>query len=294
MKTRDWLLLTLLSIIWGSSFMFIKTALRQLSPFYIVFTRMCVASVFMFTICRIKGLKMPDRLHQWVALAFLGFINSALPFFLISWAQMHLDTATTSILNATSPVFIMILAHFFTDDEKLTKFKVTGVTAGIIGIIVMVYPSMQKGIVLAGFAQLAILGATFNYALAALFARRFKKIHSMVVTAVSLFGAGIACLPGLLFFKAPDFYSLDAKTLFSVGMLSIFCTGIAYLIYFSVIASAGATNGMLVTLMIPVSALLISNFIMKETLKINDIAGMILIFSGLIIIDGRIFSVFRK
>jgi len=97
-----------------------------------------------------------------------------------------------------------------------------------------------------------------------------------------------------LFFKAPDFGALDSRTLFAVSMLSIFCTGIAYLIYFSVIASAGATNGMLVTLMIPVSALLISAFIVGETLKFNDIAGMILIFSGLIIIDGRVFAFFRK
>lgn len=188
----------------------------------------------------------------------------------------------------------MILAHFFTDDEKLTRFKVIGVSAGILGIIAMVYPSMQKGIVLAGFAQMAVLGATFNYAVAALFARRFRQIHSMVVTAVSLFGAAVACLPGLFFFKAPDFAQIHINTWFAVGMLSIFCTGIAYLIYFSVIASAGATNGMLVTLMIPVSALMISAFIMGETLKFNDIAGMLLIFSGLIIIDGRIFNCFVK
>lgn len=273
--------------------MFLKIALRELQPFFIVFIRMCITSTFMLAICYFRRLRFPTSLTQWAAMGFLGFINSALPFFLISWAQMHLDTATTSILNATSPVFIMILAHLLTDDEKLTRYKVVGVTAGFIGIVVMVAPSLQRGIVLAGLAQLAVLGGTLNYACAALYARRFKHVDSMMVTAVSLFGAVIACLPGLLYFKAPVLSSLSLQTWFAVGMLSVFCTGIAYIIYFSVIASAGATNGMLVTLMIPISALLISYFFLGETIKISDIAGMLLIFSGLLIIDGRIVGLFK-
>lgn len=293
MKPREWLLLIVLSIIWGSSFMFLKIALRELQPFYIVFIRLCVTSVFMLALCALRQLPFPRGLTQWAAMGFLGFINSALPFFLISWAQMHLDTATTSILNATSPVFIMILAHWLTDDEKLTRFKVIGVTAGFLGIVVMVAPSLHRGIVLAGLAQLAVLGGTLNYACAAIYARRFKNFNSMVVTAVSLFGAAIAASPGLMYFKMPDLAALSPKTWFAVGMLSVFCTGIAYIIYFSVIASAGATNGMLVTLMIPISALLISNFFLGETIKLNDIIGMLLIFSGLLIIDGRLVNIFR-
>lgn len=272
--------------------MFIKIALRELSPFFIVFIRLCIASTFLLTICRIRQMQFPENLKQWLAMGFLGFINSALPFFLISWAQMHLDAATTSILNATSPVFIMILAHLFTDDEKLTRYKVMGVTSGLIGIIVMVSPALKNGIFLAGFAQLAVLCATLNYAIAALYVRRFKHVNSMMVTAVSLFGAVIASSPGLLIFQAPDLLALSLQTWFAVCFLSIFGTGIAYIIYFTVIASAGATNGMLVTLMIPVSALFMSSFFLGEIIKTNDVIGMLLIFSGLLIIDGRILQVF--
>jgi drug/metabolite transporter (DMT)-like permease len=291
MNSREWISLVVLSVIWGSSFMFIKIGLRELSPFSLVFMRLCVALVFMMTFAKIMRLPFPVTLRQWGAIGFLGIINSALPFFLISWAQQFLDSATASILNATSPVFIMILAHLFTDDEKLTRRKVVGVGAGLAGIMVMVGPSLHKGIFLAGFAQLAILCGTLNYAFAALYVRRFRHLDSMMVTAVSLAGAALTAAVGLWFQPLPSFAQISAHTWFAVGMLGIFCPGIAYVIYFKVIASAGATNGMLVTLMIPVSALFMSSFFLGETIKINDIAGMLLIFSGLIIIDGRIFSV---
>ncbi len=288
MKTRDWLLLILLSIIWGSSFIFIKISLRELTPFTIVFVRLAIAALFMTVTCKVLKLQFPVGLRQWLALGFLGIINSALPFFLIAWAQLHLDSATTSILNATSPVFIMILAHLFTDDEKLTRYKVTGVAAGILGIIVMVSPSIQKGVFLAGFAQLAVLCGTLNYAFAALYVRRFKNINAMMVSAVSLMGASVFLLPGLLVIDIPPVASLSNATLASVSILGVICTGLAYIIYFSVIASAGATNGMLVTLLIPVSAVFMSSVFLGETIKSHDIIGMLLIFSGLLIIDGRI------
>ncbi len=206
--------------------MFIKLGLRELSPFIMVFSRLAVSSLFMLLACRFTGAALPSERRIWLSLGFLGIVNTGLPFFLVAWAQQHIDTATASILNATSPVFIMILAHFFTDDEKLTLRKAIGVSAGIAGIIVMVMPSITHGIVLAGMAQAA--------------------------------------------------------------MLALFCTGIAFIIYYRIIASAGATNAILVTLMIPVSALFFGAFLMGEQLKIYDIVGMLLIFSGLLIIDGRI------
>lgn len=289
MRTRDWLLLIVLSIIWGSSFMFIKIALRELSPFFLIFVRLNIAAAFMLIVCKLMRIPFPVGKRQWLSLGFLGVVNTGLPFYLITWAQQYVDSSTASILNATSPVFVMILAHFATDDEKLTPSKVMGVLAGLAGIIVMVWSSLKNGILLAGMAQFAILGATLNYAIAGIYARRFKEVHSMMVTAISLLGALIFLSPGLLLTTWPDLAKVQSSTWLAVFMLAIFCTGIAYIIYFRVIATAGATNAMLVTLMIPVSALLISSNIMGEVLRTADIAGMLLIFSGLLIIDGRLF-----
>ncbi|OGK06818.1 MAG: hypothetical protein A2W80_08110 [Candidatus Riflebacteria bacterium GWC2_50_8] len=288
MQNKDWFWLILLSIIWGSSFMFIKIGLRELSPFIMVFSRLVVSAIFMFIGCRIVGAALPADRRVWLGLGFLGVVNTALPFFLVAWAQQHIDTATASILNATSPVFVMILAHFFTDDEKLTMRKVIGVSAGIAGIVVMVLPSITHGIVLAGMAQAAMLGATFNYAVGGIFARRFKALHPMVVSAISLLGASLFLSPGLLKFDLPALADLQLLTIFAVSMLAIFCTGVAFLIYYRIIAAAGATNALLVTLLIPVSALFFGVFLMGEQLKTYDVIGMLLIFSGLLIVDGRI------
>ncbi len=292
MKTRDWFWMILLSMIWGSAFMFIKIALRELTPFWLIYVRLIMAAGFMTLICRLMKIAFPVGWRSWVSIGFLGVINTGLPFYLISWAQQHVDSSTAAILNATSPVFVMILAHFFTDDEKLTLRKVAGVATGIAGIVVMVWASLSHGIVLAGMAQVAILGATFNYAMAGIYARRFRKFSSIMVSAVSLVGAVVLLSPALLFATPPDFSALQPMTWFAVSMLAILCTGLAYIIYFRIIATAGATNALLVTLMIPVSALILGNFILGETLKTNDIIGMLLIFSGLLIIDGRLLGLF--
>ncbi len=293
MRTRDWLWMIVLSMIWGSAFMFIKIALRELTPFWLIFIRMNIAATFMVGVCLLMKIPFPTGWRNWLSIGFLGVVNTGLPFYLISWAQQFVDSSTASILNATSPVFVMILAHFLTDDEKLTVRKVAGVMTGIAGIVVMVWSSISNGIVLAGMAQVAILGGTFNYALAGIYARRFRNMPSIMVSAVSLVGALIFLTPGLLLTTPPDLAAIKPLTWFAVAMLAIFCTGIAYIIYFRIIATAGATNALLVTLMIPVSAMILASLVLGETLKNNDIAGMVLIFSGLLIIDGRILNALR-
>ena len=270
--------------------MFIKIGLRKLSPFAMLYCRLVLASFFMLIVCRMSGVALPTDRKVWLGLTFLGAINTALPFFLVAWAQQHIDSATASILNATSPVFVMILAHFFTDDEKLTVRKVLGVMLGIAGIVTMVFPSIKNGIVLAGMAQAAMLGATFNYAVAGIYARRFKTLNPMLVSTISLLGASLLLTPFLFWNKLPSLTDLNLQTIFAVVMLAIVCTGTAFIIYYRVIASAGATNALLVTLMIPVSALSFSSFLLGEQLKVYDIFGMLLIFSGLLIIDGRLFQ----
>ncbi len=288
MKTRDWLFMIVLSMIWGSAFMFIKIALRELTPFWLLYVRLIMAVVFMVGVCLLMRVSFPSGWRDWVAIGFLGVINTGFPFYLICWAQQHVDSSTASILNATSPVFAMILAHFFTDDEKLTTGRVAGVLTGVGGIVAMVWPSLTRGIILAGMAQVAILGATFNYAVASIFARRFRNFSSIMVTAVSLVGALVFLSPGVFLSSPPDLMALKPLTWFAVTMLGLMCTGIAYIIYFRIIASAGATNALLVTLMIPVNALLLGNLILGESLQFHNVIGMLLIFSGLLIIDGRL------
>lgn len=268
--------------------MFLKIALVQLSPFMIVFSRIFLASIFLMLVCRVRKLAFPDSFKTWASLGFLGIINTAAPFFVISWAQQFIDTATASILNATSPIFVMILAQFFTDDEKLTFNKVLGVLTGVAGIIVMVAPSLNDGFNIVNLGPFGVLCGTFLYAVAGIYAKRFKLFPSTMVSAVSLFGALICMVPALLFVDLPDFTALTIKTWFAVTFLGMVCTVAAYLIYFRLIATSGATNALLVTLLIPVSAFMFSVTVMNETIKTNDLKGMMLIGAGLLIIDGRL------
>lgn len=288
MNLKDWLLLIVLSVIWGSSFMFLKIALVELTPFLLVFLRLCLSSVFLLIVCKLRKLEFPDSAKTWLSLGFLGVINTAAPFFLISWAQQFIDTATASILNATSPIFVMILAQFFTDDEKLSLNKVLGVFAGICGIVAMVAPSLDSGLSLANIGPFGVLGGTFLYAVAGIYAKRFRLIPSTMVSAVSLAGGVLFMLPALFFVDSAVMATLSIKSWLAVAYLGLMCTVVAYLIYFRLIASAGATNALLVTLLIPVSALLFSVTIMNETLRTSDLAGMLLIGGGLLIIDGRL------
>lgn len=294
MSKQNWFWLVLLSIIWGSAFMLIKIALADLTPFLIVFLRLSLGAVFMYTACKVSRVKMPKLGKIWLNLGFLGIINSAMPFMLVAWAQQHIDSATASILNATSPVFVMILAHIITDDEKMTKRKAIGVLTGFLGIVAMVFPSIRHGIVVAGLAQLAMLGATFNYSISGIYARRFKVINPMIISAISLTGASIFLSPFLLFSDLPDFSAIRLETIIAILVLGFACTGLAYIIYFKVLVSAGATNVLLVTLMIPISALMFSFFILGEQIQINDLIGMAMIFSGLLTIDGRILNLLKK
>lgn len=288
MTLKDWFLLIILSIIWGSSFMFLKIALVELSPFLIVFSRLVISAIFLTIVCKWRKLQFPQTPTTWLSLGFLGVINTAAPFLLISWAQQHIDTATASILNATSPIFVMILAQFFTDDEKLTVNKVFGVLAGIAGIAVMVSPSLGDNLRVANLGPFGILGGTFLYAVAGIYAKRFKLIPSTMVSAVSLIGGMVFMAPALLVVDIPNIAALSAKTWFAIGFLGMICTVAAYLIYFRLIAASGATNALLVTLLIPVSAFVFSVTIMNETIKATDIKGMMLIGAGLLIIDGRL------
>ncbi|MGM0600400.1 MAG: DMT family transporter [Candidatus Rifleibacteriota bacterium] len=287
MKLKDWFFLVLLSVIWGSAFMFTKVALRQLTPFMIVFGRLLLASIVLLVVCKIRKLKFPESRKTLFSMGFLGVINTVTPFLVIAWSQKFIDTATASILNATSPIFVMILAQFFTEDEKMTTNKAIGVLLGVAGIFVMVSPAINRSFDITNFGPFGMLCGTFFYAMAGIYAKRFKEYPSMVVAAISLLGGVIFMLPAFIIVDLPVISQLGLKTILAVSFLGLVCTSIAYLLYFSLISSSGATNALLVTLLIPVSAFVFGVTIMDEVVKPENIKGMILIGSGLLVIDGR-------
>lgn len=288
MGTKEWLLLMVLSILWGGSFLFVEIAVKQIKPFTLVFARVSLASFVLLLIIYLTGRKMPSSPFLWLSFLILGVFNNLIPFSLIAWGQTRIDSSLAAILNATTPIFSVVLAHFLTREERMNFNRIVGVLCGWLGVIILIGIKAFKTMDIEFLSQIAILIASCSYALAAIFGRRFKDMDSIIVAAGMLCCSSIMLLPLSLIFDHPWQMQISIKTLACVISLSVVSTAFAYLIYFYILAKSGATNILLVTFLIPVSAIFLGMTILNEQLRYSDFAGMLLIFIGLIIIDGRL------
>jgi drug/metabolite transporter (DMT)-like permease len=288
MKPSEWAMLVLLSVFWGGSFFFTEIALRGFEPFAIVFLRVVFAAIILVGVVYLSGQRMPSSLRVWGAYLVMGALNNAIPFSLIVWGQTHIDSGVASILNATTPIFTVLLAHFLTSDERLTIRKLMGVIIGFFGVYVMMQPELKDGFSWRGLGLIAVLGAAICYSFAGIFGKRFKQTTPLVNSAGMLACSSIIMLPLVLLTGAFGSAQPSAVNLTAIFGLSTISTVVAYLLYFRILSSAGATNVLLVTFLIPVSALLLGVGVLGEVIHILEYAGMGCIFVGLIIIDGRV------
>jgi len=289
MGITDWLLIIILSILWGGSFFFVEVAVEKLTPLTLVLCRVGFAAVILLIYIAATGRKMPSSPGLWGAFCIIGLLNNLIPFSLIAWGQQYIDSSLASILNATTPIFSVILAHFLTKDERMTFNRLAGVVAGWVGVTLLIGVESLKGFDLKVVGLIAVLGAALLYAFAAIFGRRFKEMDPVVVSCSMLCCSTVMLLPFALVIDRPWNLSPDMITWASIFGLAAVSTSLAYIIYFKVLASAGATNILLVTFLIPVSAIFLGVTILGEQPGWNSFAGMALIFIGLIVIDGRLF-----
>jgi len=288
MGLKEWSLIGILSIIWGASFFFVGIAVKTMTPFTIVLCRVSIASFLLLGFVAITRRKLPKDPGTWLALLALGALNNVLPFSLITWGQTHIDSSLAAILNATTPVFSVVLAHYLTKDEPLTKNRFMGVVFGWVGVAVLLGIDALGGIGMKTAGQVAVLGAALLYAFAAIFGRRFKSLDPVVVAAGMLTGSTILMIPLAFIFEQPLALEPTAITWAALFCLAAVSTSLAFIIYFYVLSKAGATNILLVTFLIPVSAILLGMMVLGETPGWNAFAGMALIFVGLVFIDGRL------
>jgi len=176
MGFREWALIGFLALIWGASFFFVKIAVERMTPLTVVACRVGTAALLLLVFVIITGRKLPQNPRTWGALLVLGALNNVLPFSLITWGQTHIDSSLAAILNATTPVFSVILAHFLTRDEPLTKNRLAGVLLGWAGVAVLMGIDSLHGVGMKTAGQAAVLGAAFLYSLAAIFGRRFRDL----------------------------------------------------------------------------------------------------------------------
>jgi drug/metabolite transporter (DMT)-like permease len=297
MELLEWTLLIALSVLWGGSFFFIGVAVDALPPFTIVALRVGLAAVALNVIVPALGLMMPKDWRHWLAFLGMGALNNVIPFSLIVWGQTHISGGLASILNATAPFFTVVVAHFLTSDEKLTGRRFAGVLVGFLGVVFVIGPQAVKGLGMNILAQLAVLGAATSYAFAAVFGRRFRRagLAPLVTAAGQVTASSVLMLPLALIVDRPWRLPMPHLEVWGAVLgLALLSTALAYILYFRILATAGATNLLLVTLLIPVSAILLGTMIRGEQLDLRHLAGMGILVLGLVIIDGRLLRFRRR
>lgn len=288
MGAGQWATLATLSLLWGGTFFFVEVALENVPPLTLVLARVALAAVALHAYIVATGRRLPRSPRLWGGFAVMGLFNNLVPFSLIFWGQTEISGSLASILNATTPIWTVLVAHWLTTDEKLTGLRALGVALGFVGVAVMIGIEALSGLGGALLAQLAVVAASLSYACAGIYGRRFSGLRPSQVAAGQLTMAGLMMLPVALLVDRPWMLPLpSAPAVGAVLGLALASTAIAYILYFRLLASSGAVNLLLVTFLIPVSATALGMGLLGERLQARHLIGMALIAAGLAAIDGR-------
>lgn len=293
MNGRDWLLLILLATVWGGSYFFVKVAVRDIGPLTVVFVRVLLASLILFAIMRVRGLGIPRDRQTWIAYAVLGLINSALPYSLIFWGETRISSGLTGILTAMVPIWTVLAAHLLTHDERLTGLKIAGITVGMVGVVVIMgedLGSLGDGGLL---GKLAVILATMLYGFANVFARRVKGRPPLELAWGQLITATVWMVPLALIDRPWSSAHWSGPAVAAILGLTLLSTVLAYLIYFRLLGTVGATNTSLIGFLIPISSLVLGVVFLGEALVPVQLLGMALIIAGMSLIDGRLWRRLR-
>lgn len=300
MGTKDWAMLLLLSFLWGGSFFFIGVAVTELPPLTIVTLRVSLAAITLWAIALFAGYELPRSFALWRAFFVMGLISNAVPFSLIVWGQTHIGAGLASIINATTPLFTVLIAGVFLADEHMTAQKIIGVIAGLIGVTVLIGPSalLDIGVNMdkSTLAQLAIIGAALCYGCATVFGRRFKTmgVSPFNSAAGQVTASAVILMPMVMLIERPYELMMPSTSVWlSIICLALFSTALAYILFFRILESAGATNVVLVTFLAPVTATFLGWLVLDEQLHNRYFVGMAIIGLGLAAIDGRLWAKLR-
>lgn len=282
-------MLLLLGLLWGGSFFFARIAVAHIPPFTLALLRFVIAALCLHLFIAGRFNIYREITARWPSFLLLGLINNAIPHACIFLGQTEIGAGLASILNATTPIWTVIIAHFATADEKLTGVKIAGTLTGLAGTILLFSPHIAAKSDVPLWALLLPVVAAVSYGFSAIYARRFRGMAAPVTAAGQLTASTLLMLPVSLLVDRP--WTLPWPPLYAVMAvlgLAIVSTTFAYILYFRLIGMAGATNTSLVTLLVPPSAILLGIFFLGERLGWTEWMGMLVIGLGLVILDGRL------
>ncbi|MXZ80242.1 MAG: DMT family transporter [Gammaproteobacteria bacterium] len=281
-------LLVLLSILWGSAFFFVGVAVVELPPLTVALVRVGLASMMLLGLMLILGHSLPRSLSGWIPFLVMGLLNNALPFSFLNTGQTLISVGLASIINGMTPLFTALVMASFRE-ERLTLRRVAGVLLGVVGIMLISLQDMAAGDARLLGIGLCLAGA-LSYGFAALWGRRhlmdvppLKTATCQLLSSTLIMAAVVALVESPWTLPMPGM-----QTWLALIALALFGTALAYVVFFEILARAGASNVMLVTLLIPVTALLLGNLFLAEPIFVHEIAGAAVIGLGLLFIDGRL------
>lgn len=287
-STRAWAEMGLLALIWGASFLSIKLGLEEIPFLTLVAHRVIWACVILWIYVLVRRLPVTGDPRIWGAFVVMGMLNNVIPFALMAWGQQFIETGLTSIFNAGTAIFGVLVAALCFADERLTLRKSIGVAVAFIGVAVAIGLEILQQFDIRSLAQLAVIGGTFSYALASAWARkRLMGLTAPVAAAGMLTGASLILLPAALVMDGAPTWPTLPQTYLAVGYFAVFGTAFAYLLYYRVLAMVGTGNAMLVTLLIPPVAIILGAVVLEERLAPQAFWGFALLAAGLLILDGR-------
>jgi drug/metabolite transporter (DMT)-like permease len=283
---RIWGEIAALSLIWGGSFLAVRIALDEIGPWTVVAHRVGWAALALWGWVLLRRLPLPRDAATWGAFVVMGAFNNVVPFTLMAWGQLHIESGLTSILNAATAVFGVLVAAAVFRDERLTARRLAGVSLGFLGVATAIGLRNLAELDLRSLAQLAVLGGALSYAVSAAWARaRLSHVPPQVAAMGMLTGSTLIMLPLAWWREGPMTLALEADTALALAYVSLIASAAAYLIYYRIIAAAGAGNAMVVTLTIPPVAIALGALVRGEALPPQALLGFAVLAAGLLLLN---------
>jgi drug/metabolite transporter (DMT)-like permease len=291
MANKDWLLVSLLGLFWGSSFFFVEVLLKYLSPFMIVYLRVCIASIFLILFICIKSVKFQFTFNNFFNLSIMSLLNNIFPFLLITFGQQTTTGGLASILNANTSFVAIILASLFLPFERLNLNRVVGISIGILGVVIAIGYQNIFQLKNDDLGKYLIIIATVSYGFAGVWGKlRLHNLSPIIAATGMLTVSTIILTPYAIINHLEEIYSLNFYIFKYAFIFAIICSVFAYFLYFKILESAGAGNLLICTIIIPPSSIFLNAFFLDQNITTNEYFGLVVIVLGLIILDGRLFK----
>ena len=288
MKSKDWFMIVSLGTLWGSSFFFVELLLEMLSPFLIVYLRVALAAILLLFILLIKQVKVTLNASLIFSLFIMAILNNVLPFLLIAYGQQTVTGGLASILNANTSLLTILIAPLLIPSEKLSFNRVGGAIIGICGVIIAVGYENIFQIYENNLGKYLILLATLSYALASVWAKlTLDGVPALISATGMLTGSAIILTPIAFFYNFDELSNLSLSAFSMSALFAILCSVLAYIIYFKILESAGASNLLVCTVIIPPSAIVLNSIFLNQAVSQSEMIGLLIIVAGLIVLDGR-------